>query len=496
MSLFSFDDRFALMDVTPVDNQFLLELMPGANGDYVKVYLYGLCRCYHPGKDMTLETMAHDLDMTEAQIQSAFRYWERRGLVNRVSDHPVSWQYVNRATRGTVIQDQDYIRFTEALQELFDDRVLTGSETAMAYEWVENLGLPGDVVLMLATYLREKRGRRFSFRAAEKVALRMKEEGIATPEDAEEFFDRDRGLEEGCRRVLKRLGKKGRAPSEDELALYTRWVREDGFTPEAIEAACGETLHGEPSMAYLDGILRGMKQRYGQDALEAGSLKAAQQREQDRTEGARAMLEHMNIRMGVNEAVRVIYDQMRSLYPDEVIHMAAAQCVRQYRNPVPEDALTVLESWKRRGLAGPAEVAGYLEAEERFLQELYQRQWGMRGHRISQRDWALLFSWVEEYGMSSEAIRVCAERAARCAHPMSQTDKLVAQCRVEGITSPDQVRRLLERPAPETRPAKRKTDDYQNQRDYGETTELSDTMKEILKELEADEKRDSDGAAE
>ena len=39
---FSFDDQFTMFDVTPVDNQFILEQLPGARGDYVKVYLYGL----------------------------------------------------------------------------------------------------------------------------------------------------------------------------------------------------------------------------------------------------------------------------------------------------------------------------------------------------------------------------------------------------------------------------------------------------------------------
>ena len=42
MALFGFDEQYAMFDVTPVANQFLLEYMPMARGDYVKVYLYGL----------------------------------------------------------------------------------------------------------------------------------------------------------------------------------------------------------------------------------------------------------------------------------------------------------------------------------------------------------------------------------------------------------------------------------------------------------------------
>ncbi len=61
---FSFDDQFTMFDVTPVENQFILEQLPGARGDYVKVYLYGLLYCYHPKEETSLDSMARDLDMT------------------------------------------------------------------------------------------------------------------------------------------------------------------------------------------------------------------------------------------------------------------------------------------------------------------------------------------------------------------------------------------------------------------------------------------------
>lgn len=48
MGMFGFDDQSMMFDVTPVENQFILEYMLSAQGDYVKVYLYGLMHCYHP----------------------------------------------------------------------------------------------------------------------------------------------------------------------------------------------------------------------------------------------------------------------------------------------------------------------------------------------------------------------------------------------------------------------------------------------------------------
>ena len=66
---FGCDDRFAMFDITPVENQFILEYLPSAPGDYIKVYLYGLMRCYHPETDMTLERMSRELNMDPEEIK-------------------------------------------------------------------------------------------------------------------------------------------------------------------------------------------------------------------------------------------------------------------------------------------------------------------------------------------------------------------------------------------------------------------------------------------
>ena len=112
---FAFDERYAMFDITPVENQFILEYLPGAKGDYVKVYLFGLLCCYHPRKEMDVTRMSRELGMAEETILAAFRYWERRGIVRRVGDNPPEWQYVNIKQKnmgGEPELDREYIRFS------------------------------------------------------------------------------------------------------------------------------------------------------------------------------------------------------------------------------------------------------------------------------------------------------------------------------------------------------------------------------------------------
>ena len=185
---FAFDGHYAMFDATPVDNQFIMDCVPMAKGDYVRVYLYGLMGCYHPEIDLDISRMSHDLDLPEEEIKKAYRYWERRGLVRRVSDTPPAWQYVHgreKSLAGSQPADPEYEAFAEALYGVFDnDRRLHGKEIQTCYEWVEDLKLPMEAVIMLLKHMARIKGKNFTIQSAGKVALEMAEEQVSTLEEA------------------------------------------------------------------------------------------------------------------------------------------------------------------------------------------------------------------------------------------------------------------------------------------------------------------------
>jgi len=231
--MFAFEDRFALFDVTPVDNQFIQEYLPGAKGDYVRVYLYGLMRCYHPDVEMNEDQMAHDLGMTKEDVMAAYRYWERRGLVRRVSDEPVQFQYVSlrhsAMAPDAVKIDPEYEAFGEALHSAFgNERRLHGGEIQTCYEWVEELKLSREAVIMLMKYMAKTKGKNFSVKSAEKLAAQMAEENIRTVEQVEDFLGRDQEMWNGTKKVLRKLGKTN-LPSEDQVKMYRGWRTELGI---------------------------------------------------------------------------------------------------------------------------------------------------------------------------------------------------------------------------------------------------------------------------
>lgn len=154
MAFCAFDDSAALFDSTPVENMFITEYMLRAPGDFVKVYLYALMLCYHPTPRMSLSSMARDLDMTEEDVERAFKYWARDGLVRQVGDNPVSFTLFNlkqltltRAENpGDKLYNQKFIEEAERILK----RTLQPEEINLINDWIQVLELPEEVILMAA----------------------------------------------------------------------------------------------------------------------------------------------------------------------------------------------------------------------------------------------------------------------------------------------------------------------------------------------------------
>ena len=73
---------------TQVPNEILLNYILRANGENVKIYLYLLMASQNPGitGQVSVETLADRLDLTERDITRSLNYWEREGLLTLITD--------------------------------------------------------------------------------------------------------------------------------------------------------------------------------------------------------------------------------------------------------------------------------------------------------------------------------------------------------------------------------------------------------------------------
>lgn len=436
MSMFGFDEQYAYYGVTPVDNQFILEYLPNATGDAVRVYLYGLMQCYHPQQATTLAQMARELSLTEDAILTAYRHWERKGLVRRIADNPPAFRYVSikqlTMTGGAVPVDHEYEAFATAVYGLFgNDRRLHGAEMSRCYEWVEEMGLPADVVLYLIREMIAQHGKTVAIKTIEKRAAMLAEEEVKSVEDAEVVLSRDKAVWDGSRAVIRRFGKR-RAPSEDEQAMYRTWHVDWGFSQEDILAACAETTKGEPTFAYLGGILSRLRAQQKITGVEA-----ALREEKDAAAPLKALLKVMKLQnVTINEGTLAVYADMRALYPDNIILMAGKECAK--RGADFEGVMTTLKNWKRNGLESAADVTRYMKQVDDandFLLMLYE----VLGVSVKPNaaDRRLAKKWLETYGYDMSFVTQCAAWAIGKEKPMLYLDAVLGSFHEKGISTMD-----------------------------------------------------------
>ncbi len=477
---FSFDDRYAMFDVTPVENQFILEFLPEAPGDNIKVYLYGLMRCYHADPDLTTERMSRELNMPEEAILKAYRYWERRGLVRRISDHPPAWKYVNLHkvfTGESNPTDPEYDQFAESLYDVFDNgRRLHGAEIQTCFEWVEELKLPREAVIMLLKHMARVKGKDFTIQSADRIAAKMADEKISTVEEAEAFLSRDVKTYEAVRRILRKLGKRG-YPSEAQLDLYRKWRDEWHFSDEAIEKACAMTAKGEPNMGYLDGILNGLRRSLPEsDAITAADITE----DQELGERLREVLNALESGTAITPESKALMTEIGKMYPQQVILIGARECARNGKGLA--DLKKLLQAWQEKGLKTESDVRAYVNefhAKNELLKKL-RELWNGDEPKLGEAGRKAVTKWKEEWGFSEEMILKTAEYAAEAKKPMAYLDKILSVYRDQGIRTPEEAekarQRFLEKAGAERKVTGGKTVTAQEyeQRDY------SGTDKEML----------------
>jgi len=316
---------------------------------------------------------------------------------------------------------------------------------------------------MLLHHCIGQRGVNFSFRIAERLAVSMKEANVQSPDDAEAFLQHDQAVHDGTRKTLSRMGKR-RLPTDDELALYEKWITDWQFEPQAILDACREMTSGDPSFKYLDGILNRLHK-------ESGAKTGAQvQKQFDLEEDEKKKAQEVFTRLGMGRfsgpaAIRQ-YREMLAVQPHEVLLLAADKCFQTKHNL--EDMVNLLEAWKKKGLETEADVRQYVDkvAEQNALLKEVFEACGHNG-RPTEADRRLYEKWAG-FGYDQELI-LCAAEQARSAEnsKIAYLDKVLEMWHEAGITDISQAR-ARKKPEEKKKSGKTVSAQQYGQRQYSE----------------------------
>ena len=279
MSIISMSMRHEYNE-TPIPNAFIDRYMVKANPVYSLIYIYGMRLCMGGGSGLSSSELAENLNILESDVENAWRYWEKQGLVQiGRSDSEMDIVFLavplqqkktervkSEAKPLTVLETQPiygveelelYQKQSRDIKNLFKHaeqamgKLLTYNDLNIIFGFYDWLRLPIDVIECLFTYCADNDRR--ELRYIEKIAVDWAEHGIDSIEKAESYVQ---GFNHDYRDVMRALGGSG-SPSASQKRYIDKWLSTYNMPAEVIQEACdiAAVQIGRPKIAYVDKIL-------------------------------------------------------------------------------------------------------------------------------------------------------------------------------------------------------------------------------------------------
>jgi len=294
--------RDIFLYMTQVENLFINEFLPGAPGEYVKVYLFGLMYAQYD-QEIDSDMLARTLKLSTDEVDDAWDYWESAGLVRIERDaagKAYEIQFVRqieelygKSGRMSAQKEAEERVAAEAAQEeepslvdklvdrqikeIFDKyqdhtgRMISRRETQKLTDLIKVYNVEPDVLSYAIDYCAELDKCNADYIA--KVATRWTQEGGCRDiSQVKAYLDRYSKRTAFYSTVFKELGF-NRLSTPAEREMMDAWLDEKGFTVKDVLEACRATAGiREPNLRYVNKVLENKR-------LEAGGINTRQQTE-------------------------------------------------------------------------------------------------------------------------------------------------------------------------------------------------------------------------
>ncbi|MDR3295996.1 MAG: DnaD domain protein [Clostridiales Family XIII bacterium] len=266
---------------THVENIFINEMMAGAPGDYVKVYLFALMYT-DLGMIMGNPDIARHLSMPVEDVLKAWSYWEEQGVAKKHYEDPgnkllYTVEFLNLKSRvygrqasknpsGALPPDVKDLLANEDLRALCIEvesivgSPLSPSELQATMSWVTELGAAAPVVAYAYRYAADKNRqhpgapeRRTNYVA--KIVKTWTEKGFRSVAEVNQYLEENDNRHYQYKRILRALGM-SRGAAEEEKRIMDVWFDEMRLTLDAVLEAC-KKVSGitNPNINYINAVL-------------------------------------------------------------------------------------------------------------------------------------------------------------------------------------------------------------------------------------------------
>ena len=435
MSFAAFSKDFSSNMFTSVENQFITKYLPQADGDAVRVYLYGLYLCQVSG-DFDAQTCAKLLHLSEQKLLEIYAFWEECDLVRILSRSPLYVEYlpVNAAVgRPKSIRPEKYAAFNREFLQILQraQKDFKPYEMQRILEFLENNPMEQQAFLLVAQYCAKKDGERLSCAHILNKATKLVREHKYTYEQVEadlaDFHLREKELS----RLYTLLGI-SKKPQENDYTYLEKWASlgmEDGAV-----IACAEFL-GKGSLATLDTLVTELHEKNARTEHEAREYLARRKEEADIVF---LVARKLGIKIGNPRTYCEEYAEkwLERGYDAESLSLLASLAMKLGYGFAEFDGM--LEDLYSEGIVDEQSVRDYCSARDRQLRLLQKIQTSCGVIRKTQSALDMLGTW-RSWNFSEPMVLEAAKRASGATAPLPYMNKLLSEWKREGIASPEAI---------------------------------------------------------
>ncbi len=445
MSFCSFSKETITNSSTVLDNRFISTYLPEANGDAIKIYIYGLFVCQESDSDISFDKFCNDVKLDKDVVSDCFRFWEELGIVNVLSEDPFIVKYLPVAqSKPRKYSAEKYGEFNKALQVLIPERMITTNEYAAYFSLMEENGLKPEALLMIVKYCVDLKGGAIGLRYILKVANDFIARGITTTTKIEKELS-DYSLKTGEFASLMNYILPNKKPQIEDLKLFEKWNKQLLYDIDTIIfiAKSAKIKNIEKLDKEID-VLYASKKFSEKEIADYYKSKAKT------TELAYAINRSLSVYTEVIDPVieNYVIPWQNMGYDEETLLFLATYCFKKNRRSL-EEMNEVVEKLYKNGLITLTSIAEYLKsisADDDFIKKLLL----IAGLSRKPTEWdrANLKTW-RSWNFSDEMISEACAIAAGKSNPMSYVNAVLSGWKSEGIFTADKIRRTDKKTNPQ-----------------------------------------------
>ena len=435
MAFCSFSNEYAKNGVITIDSTFITEYLPEADGNAIRVYLYGLYAC-NAKNEISLESFAKALTMEESEVIDCFKFWEEYDIVAIISDEPFSVRYLPLAKNGKPrkFKPEKYTDFTLALQALVPDRMINTSEYTAYFNLMEEYSFKPEAMLMICKYCVDLKGASIGYKYVITVAQDFIYRGIVTVELIEKELS-DYLMRSGdIANLLLAMGIK-RKPEIEDLQLFNKWQKELGYDQKVLLYIAKRVKR--KNVNALDAFIMEL---YGNKLFSEKEIEDYVSKKESYKDLARKICKTLSVYVEVIDPVVENYlsPWLAKGFDADTLEFVANYCFKKNKRSL-QDMSEQITALYEKGLITLSSIAEYVKQSAK-IDEFIKQCFGICGidRRPNEWDRSTLTTW-QNWGFSEIMILEACKLGRGATRPLVYVNAILSGWKAQGIFTPEQI---------------------------------------------------------